>query len=112
MLSRVVNKTFMETPGVTSTRWFDATLLPKDQVSQPDTMKAMFIMGHGGNTITRMPQAARGIEKLDLLVVCDPYPTRRAVPSASKNGTYILPACTSLEMNGSRIATNRPLQWS
>src|SRR5205085_687797 len=41
MLSRFVNKTFMETPGVTSTRWFDATLLPKDQVSQPDTMKAM-----------------------------------------------------------------------
>jgi formate dehydrogenase major subunit len=58
MLSRFVDMTFMETPGVTSTRWFDATLLPKDQVSQPDTMKAMFVMGHGGNTIARMPQAA------------------------------------------------------
>src|SRR2546421_12952775 len=75
MVSRFDSKTFMETPGVTSTRWFDATLLPKDQVSQPDTMKAMFVMGHGGNTIARMPEAANGIEKLDLLVVCDPYPT-------------------------------------
>ena len=111
MLSRFVNKTFMETPGVTSTRWFDATLLPKDQVSQPDTMKAMFVMGHGGNTIVRMPQAARGIEKLDLLVVCDPYPTTWAVLSERKNGTYILPACTSFEMNGSRTASNRSLQW-
>jgi len=111
MLSRFANKTFMETPGVTSTRWFDATLLPKDQVSQPDTMKAMFVMGHGGNTITRMPQAARGIEKLDLLVVCDPYPTTWAVLSERKNGTYILPACTSFEMNGSRTASNRSLQW-
>jgi formate dehydrogenase major subunit len=111
MLSRFTNKTFMETPGVTSTRWFDATLLPKDQVLQPDTMKAMFVMGHGGNTITRMPQATKGIEKLDLLVVCDPYPTTWAVLSERKNGTYILPACTSFEMNGSRTASNRSLQW-
>src|SRR6476659_11097157 len=66
MLSRFVSKTFMETPGVTSTRWFDATLLPRDQVSQPDTMKAMFVMGHGVNTVTRMPEAIRGIEKLEL----------------------------------------------
>ncbi|MFY9897448.1 MAG: formate dehydrogenase subunit alpha [Xanthobacteraceae bacterium] len=111
MLSRFANKKLMETPGVTSTRWFDAVLLPKDQVSQPDTMKAMFIMGHGGNTITRMPQAAKGIEKLDLLVVCDPYPTTWAVLSERKDGTYLLPACTSFEMNGSRTASNRSLQW-
>jgi len=29
MLSRFVSKTFMETSGIPSTRWFDATLLPK-----------------------------------------------------------------------------------
>src|SRR5256884_357287 len=111
MLSRFVNKTFMQTAGIPSTRWFDATLLPKDQVSQPDTLKAMFIMCHAGNTIVRMPQAAKGIEKLDLLVVCDPYPTTWAVLSERKNGTYLLPACTSFEMNGSRTASNRSLQW-
>ena len=67
-------------------------------------MKAMFVMGHGGNTITRMPEAAKGIEKLELLVVCDPYPTTWSVLSERKNGTYLLPACTSFEMNGSRTA--------
>jgi formate dehydrogenase major subunit len=101
----------METSGIPSTRWFDATLLPKDQVAQPDTLKAMFIMGHGGNTITRMPQAARGIEALALLVVCDPYPTTWSVLSNRKDGTYLLPACTSFEMDGSRTASNRSLQW-
>jgi len=111
MLSRFVDKTFMQTAGIPSTRWFDATLLPKDQVSQPDNMKAMFIMGHGGNTITRMPQAVKGIEALDLLVVCDPYPTTWAVLSERKNGTYLLPAGTSFEMNGTRTASNRSLQW-
>ena len=50
----------MNTPGIPSTRWFDATMYPKDQVSQKDNLKAMFIMGHGGNTVTRMPQAAEG----------------------------------------------------
>jgi formate dehydrogenase major subunit len=109
--SRFVSKTFMETPGIPSTRWFDATLLPKEQVSQPDTLKAMFVMGHGANTITRMPESVRGIEKLDLLVVCDPYPTSWSVLSERKNGTYLLPACTSFEMDGSRTASNRSLQW-
>jgi formate dehydrogenase major subunit len=111
MRARFANKTLMETPGIPSTRWFDATLLPKDQVSQPDTLRAMFVMGHGVNTITRMPEATRGMEKLDLLVVCDPYPTAWSVLSERKNGTYLLPACTSFEMDGSRTASNRSLQW-
>ena len=111
IVKRFASKKLMETPGIPSTRWFDATMLPKEQVAQPDNLRAMFIMGHGGNTITRMPEAARGIEELELMVVCDPYPTTWAVLSERKNGTYLLPACTSFEMNGSRTASNRSLQW-
>jgi formate dehydrogenase major subunit len=109
--SRFANKTLMEGPGIPSTRWFDATLLPKEQISQPDTLQAMFVMGHGVNTITRLPEAVRGIEKLEMLVVCDPYPTAWSVLSERKNGTYLLPACTSFEMDGSRTASNRSIQW-
>jgi formate dehydrogenase major subunit len=101
----------MNTPGIPSTRWFDATLYPKDQVSQKDNLKAMFIMGHGGNTVTRMPEAAKGIEKLDLLVVADPVPTTWAVLSERKENTYLLPIATSYETDGSRTASNRSLQW-
>jgi formate dehydrogenase major subunit len=111
MQSRFASKKLMEAPGITSTRWFDATLMPKDEVVQPDTTKAMFVMGHGGNTIARMPLAVKGIEKLDLLVVCDPYPTTWSVLSERKDGIYLLPACTSFEMDGSRTASNRSLQW-
>ena len=39
----------------------------------------MIVIGHGGNTVTRMPEVAKGIEKLDLLVVADPHPTTWAV---------------------------------
>jgi formate dehydrogenase major subunit len=111
MLSRFDSKQMMEAPGIPSTRWFDATMLPKDQVGQKDNLKAMFVMGHGGNTVTRMPQAAKGLEQLELLVVADPHPTTWAVLGERKNGTYLLPICTQFECSGSRTASNRSLQW-
>ena len=104
--------TTMNTPGIPSTRWFDATLLDKKDVSQKDNVKAMFVMGHGGNTVTRMPQAQKGIEKLELLVVCDPHPTTwAALAPARKNNTYLLPIATSYETKGSRTSSNRAIQW-
>ena len=111
MLSRFDSKQIMETPGIPSTRWFDATMLPKDQVAQKDNLKAMMVFGHGGNTVTRMPVAAQGIEKLDLLVVADPVPTTWSVLSQRKNDTYLLPICTQFETSGSRTCSNRSLQW-
>ncbi len=102
----------MNTPGIPSTRWFDATLYDKKDVGQKDNIKAMFVMGHGGNTVTRMPQAQKGIEALDLLVVADPHPTTwAALAPERKNGTYLLPIATSYETDGSRTASNRAIQW-
>jgi formate dehydrogenase major subunit len=109
--SRFDDPKLMNTSGIPSTRWHDATLMPKDKVAQKDNLKAMIIMGHGGNTVTRMPETAKAIEKLELLVVADPHPTTWAVLSERKNGTYLLPVCTSYENNGSRTASNRSIQW-
>ena len=69
------------------------------------------VFGHGGNTVTRMPEAVKGLEKLELLVVADPHPTTFAALDARHDNTYLLPICTSLEMDGSRTASNRSLQW-
>ena len=55
--------------------------------------------------------AAKGIEKLELLVVADPHPTTWAALSERKNGTYLLPICTQFECAGSRTASNRSIQW-
>ncbi len=102
----------MNTPGIPSTRWFDATLYEKKDVSQKDNIKCMFVMGHGGNTVTRMPNAQKGIEALDLLVVADPHPTTWAALAPNrKNNTYLLPIATSYETAGSRTASNRAIQW-
>src|SRR6186713_544866 len=102
----------MNTPGIPSTRWFDATLYEKKDVRQKDNIKAMMVFSHGGNTVTRMPQAQKGIEALELLVVADPHPTTwAALAPARKNGTYLLPIATSYETAGSRTASNRAIQW-
>ena len=101
----------METPGITTTRWFDAALMPADQVDQRDNIKGMVIFGHGGNTVTRMPEVAKGMEKLELLVVADPHPTTFAALSGRRNGTYLLPISTQFECAGSRTASNRSIQW-
>jgi formate dehydrogenase major subunit len=101
----------MEAPGITSTRWFDAVNLPEEQVDQRAGIKAMMVFGHGGNTVTRIPEAVKGMSKLELLVVADPHPTTFSALNARRDNTYLLPICTSLEMDGSRTASNRSLQW-
>lgn len=101
----------MEVSGIPSTRWFDATNSPTEQVDQKDNIKAMFVFGHGGNTIPRVPASVKGLEALDLLVIADPHPTNFISLGGRKNGSYILPICTNFECSGSRTASNRSVQW-
>jgi formate dehydrogenase major subunit len=101
----------MQTAGLTSTRWFDATLLDPEEVDQRDNVKAMFVMGHGGNTVPRMQGAQEGMNALELLVVCDPHPTTFAALHSRTDNTYLLPISTQFECDGSRTASNRSIQW-
>jgi formate dehydrogenase major subunit len=109
--SRFSTPKLMETPGIPSTRWFDAVVLPREQVEQPDRCKALMVFGHGGNTVSRMPEAVKAMEELELLVVADPHPTTYAQISNRRNGTYLLPMASGFEFEGSRVASNRSLQW-
>jgi formate dehydrogenase major subunit len=54
----------MELPGIPSTRWFDATSYDPNDIDQRDALKAMVIFGHGGNTVPRMPDLVKALEKL------------------------------------------------
>jgi len=114
LLGRFDDKKIMETPGIPLTRWFDATILPKDQVAQKDNLKAMFIQGHASNSITRVPESLKGLKALELLVVADPHPTTwasLAVHAGRKDNMYLLPIATQFECRGSRVNTGRALQW-
>jgi formate dehydrogenase major subunit len=114
LLGRFDEKKIMETAGIPLTRWFDAATLPKDQVAQKDNVKAMFVQGHASNSITRIPDSMKGLKALELLVVADPHPTTwasLAVQAGRKEDMYLLPVATQFECKGSRVASNRAMQW-
>ncbi len=114
LVGQFASKELMETPGVPLTRWFDSVSLPKEDVEQPDLMRAMFVQGHASNSIARIPESVKGLAGLELLVVADPHPTTwasLAVQAGRQDDTYLLPVCTQFETSGSRVASNRALQW-
>jgi formate dehydrogenase major subunit len=114
LVGRFDEKKIMETAGIPLTRWFDAATLPKDQVAQKDNLKAMFVQGHASNSITRIPDSMKGLKALELLVVADPHPTTwasLAVQAGRKEDMYLLPVATQFECKGSRVASNRAMQW-
>ena len=98
-------------PGIPVSRWIDGVLEDKENLVQPDNTRAMVLWGHAPNSQTRMVEMKTAMEKLDLLVVVDPYPTVSAILHDRKDGAYLLPACTQFETYGSVTASNRSLQW-
>jgi len=101
----------MNIPGMPVSRWIDGILEDKSNLSQKDNIHAIFFQGHAVNSQTRGEDMKKAIEKVDLVVISDPYPTHLAVMSDRKNDTYLLPTCTQFETYGSVTASNRSLQW-
>jgi formate dehydrogenase major subunit len=101
----------MNTKGIPVSRWIDGVLEDKANIAQKDNLKAMFFFGHAPNSQTRGSEMKKAMEKLDLMVIVDPYPTVSAVMHDRKDGVYLLPASTQMETYGSVTASNRSLQW-
>jgi formate dehydrogenase major subunit len=101
----------MYTGGITVSRWIDGVLEDKANIQQRDNIRAAMFWGHAPNSQTRGPEMKRAFEKLDLLVIIDPYPTVSAVLHDRKENTYLLPAATQFEQAGSVTASNRSIQW-
>ena len=107
-------------PGITVSRWYDAVLEKNENIDQPSNLRGMFYWGHAPNSQSRGLDLKRGMDKLDLLVVVDPFPSATAAMAAMpgkpedtnpNRAVYLLPACTQFETSGSVTASNRSLQW-
>ena len=101
----------LEAKGIPVSRWIDGVLEEKDNLDQPDNVRGMVFWGHAPNSQTRLPDMKKAMEKLDLLVVIDPFPTMSAVMNDREDGLYLLPATTQFETYGSVTASNRSIQW-
>ena len=101
----------MNTKGIPVSRWIDGVLEDPANIAQKDNFKAMLFWGHAPNSQTRGVEQKKAMEKLDMMVVIDPYPTATAVMPDRKDGMYLLPASTQMETYGSVTASNRSFQW-
>jgi formate dehydrogenase major subunit len=104
-------RSLMNENGIPVSRWIDGVLEDKANIEQNDNVRVMVLWGHAPNSQTRMTEMKTAMEKLDTLVVIDPYPTVSAVLHDRTDGVYLLPACTQFETRGSVTASNRSLQW-
>ena len=105
------DREMMYETGIPVSRWIDGVLEDKENLDQPDNTRAMVLWGHAPNSQTRMTEMKTAMEKLDLLVVIDPFPTVSAILHDRTDGAYLLPATTQFETYGSVTASNRSLQW-
>jgi formate dehydrogenase major subunit len=101
----------MYTNGIPVSRWIDGVLEDKENIAQNEIIRAMVLWGHAPNSQTRGPEMKAAMEKLDMLVIIDPYPTVSAVMNDRTDGVYLLPACTQFETYGSVTSSNRSVQW-
>ncbi len=101
----------MNSAGIPVSRWVDGVLENKDKIRQRENIRAMFYWGHAVNSQTRGPEMKKAMQKLDMMVIVDPYPTVAAVMNDRTDGVYLLPATTQFETHGSVTASNRSIQW-
>jgi formate dehydrogenase major subunit len=117
---RFANVGMMSKPGITVSRWIDGVLEKNEVIDQDSNLRGVVYWGHAPNSQTRGLEMKRAMDKLDLLVVVDPYPSATAAMAAmpgkpedlnANRAVYLLPACTQFETSGSVTASNRSLQW-
>src|SRR5438132_532411 len=106
--------------GMTVSRWIDGVLERNELIDQDSNLRGLFFWGHAPNSQTRGLEMKTAMDKLDLLVVVDPYPSATAAMAAMpgkpedlnpNRAVYLLPAATQFETSGSVTASNRSLQW-
>ncbi|MEH6997583.1 MAG: molybdopterin-dependent oxidoreductase [Limnobacter sp.] len=107
--------------GMTVSRWVDGVLENPELIDQKaGNLRGLFFWGHAPNSQTRGLDMKKAMDKLDLLVVIDPYPSATASMAAMPGDpaglnpnreVYLLPAATQFECSGSCTASNRSLQW-
>ncbi|BET26010.1 formate dehydrogenase major subunit [Limnobacter thiooxidans] len=107
--------------GMTVSRWVDGVLENPELIDQKaGNLRGLFFWGHAPNSQTRGLDMKKAMDKLDLLVVVDPYPTAAAAMAAMPGDpaglnpnreVYLLPSTTQFESSGSITASNRSIQW-
>ena len=111
MKGRFPSKDWMNKKGFTLARWYDGVLEAKRRSTRIPRLKAMIQWGCGSNSNSQYSEVKKAYDKLDLLVVVDPFPTMAAVMPARPIMSICCQAASQYETSGSVTSTSRQIQW-
>jgi len=106
---RFKEKDWMQKKGFTLARWYEG-VLQEEKCHQYTPIKALIQWGCGSNSNSQFNRVVQAYNKLDLLVVVDPFPTIISAMCDTEN-IYLLPSSSQYETAGSVTSTSRQIQW-
>ena len=109
IVSRFPSKEWMNKKGFSLARWYEGVLM-EEKIESPTPIKAMIQWGCGSNSNSQYNRVVKALNKLELLVIVDPFPTIAAAVTKTDN-VYLLPSASQYETSGSVTSTSRQIQW-
>ncbi|PIE73321.1 MAG: formate dehydrogenase [Deltaproteobacteria bacterium] len=107
---RFASKEWMETKGFSLAKWWQG-VLQKEKTYSSSPVRALWVQGNGITSMAHQVEIQEALDKLDLVVIADPFLNEAAVLTNRKDDMYVLPVATQFETEGSVTATNRSSQW-
>ena len=96
--------------GWSLSKWWQGVLKEENTFTSGE-LKVVWVQGTGITSMAHLTKIQEAIDKLDLLVIAEPFVNEVAILSDRKDGVYILPVATQFENEGIVVATNRAAQW-
>ncbi len=101
---------WMNEKGFSLAKWWQG-VLQEEKTYSSSPIRALWVQGTGITSMAQTAKVQEALDKLDLLVVAEPFVNEAAVITSKTDNIYILPVCTQFETEGSVTATNRSSQW-
>lgn len=101
---------WMNAKGFSLSKWWQG-VLQEEKTYSSSPIRALWVQGNGITSLAQTAKVQEALDKLDLVVIAEPFVNEAAVITNRKDGMYILPVATQFECEGSVTATNRSSQW-
>ncbi|PHO14256.1 molybdopterin-dependent oxidoreductase, partial [Malaciobacter marinus] len=91
-------------------KWWQG-VLQEEKTYSSSPIRALWVQGTGITSMSQQEKIQKALNKLDLIVIAEPFVNEAAILTDRKDGIYIIPAATQFETEGSVTASNRSSQW-
>ncbi|MDR3346270.1 MAG: formate dehydrogenase subunit alpha [Campylobacteraceae bacterium] len=107
---RFHSRKWVNEKGFSLSKWWQG-VLNNENVYSSAPVRVLWVQGTGITSMSQQIKIKDAIDKLDLLVIAEPFVNEAAIITDKKDGIYILPVATQFESEGIVTATNRSGQW-